>query len=69
MRKHERKRELRRPIRMWVNNTKMDRRGIGCDGVVKTGLLRLGMGPMGGRGSCEHRNEQWAFHKCWQVLE
>jgi hypothetical protein len=53
--KPEWRRPLRRPIRKWKNNIKMDLREIGQDGW--TGFLWLRIGTNGG--SCEHGNEQF----------
>jgi hypothetical protein len=46
--KSEGKRKLGRPSCRWVNNIKIDLRGIGWDGMVWTGSIWLRIGISGG---------------------
>jgi hypothetical protein len=62
--KPEGKRPLRRPRRRWVDNIEIDLRGIGWDGLDRTGS---GWGPV--EGSCEHGDEPSGSLKCWKILE
>jgi hypothetical protein len=55
---------LERPRRRWVDNIKMDLRGIQWYGLDWSGSE---YGPV--EGSCEHGNEPSGSIKCWEVLE
>jgi hypothetical protein len=65
VRKPEGKRPRGRPRRRWVDNTKMDLREIGWDGMDWVGLIWLRIGTS----SCKHGNEPSGSIKCWEVLE
>jgi hypothetical protein len=57
----ERKRSLGRPRLRWMDNDKVDLRGIGCGGMGWIGLAQ--------ESSCEHGNEPSVWIKCWEILE
>jgi hypothetical protein len=59
--KPEGKRPQGRPRRRWVDNIRMDLRGIGWDGMDCIDLVR--------EGSCEHGNEPSGSIKCWEILD
>jgi hypothetical protein len=63
--KPEGKSPLGRPRRRWVDNVKMDLKGIGWDG---TDCIDLAQDRDQWR-SCEHGNEPWGSIKCWEFLE
>jgi hypothetical protein len=62
--KPEGKRPLGRPRRTWVDNTKMDLRETGCDGMH---WIDLAQGRDQWRALCEHGYEPSGSIKFWEV--
>jgi hypothetical protein len=62
----EGKRSLGRPKPRWVDNTKMNLREIGWDGMDCIGRAQE-YGPV--EGSCKHGNETSGSIKLWEILE